>query len=53
MGIIGGNLPRHALTQMARRKINKELVEHVIKQAEQARVMGTLQYLKATAFELM
>lgn len=52
LGIIGGNLTRHALTQMTKRKINKELVEHVIKQAEQARVMGTLQYLKATAFEL-
>lgn len=31
LGIKGGNLMRHALTQMAKRKINKELVEHVIK----------------------
>ncbi|ERS41196.1 MULTISPECIES: DUF2283 domain-containing protein [Corynebacterium] len=44
LGIIGGNLPRHALTQMARRKINKELVEHVIKQAEQARVIMNFDY---------
>lgn len=53
LGIIGGNLMRHALTQMTKRKSNNELVKHVIKQAEQARVMGTLQYLKETAFELM
>ncbi|AKF27333.1 hypothetical protein YH66_07110 [[Brevibacterium] flavum] len=31
LGIMGGHLTRHALTQMAKRKITKELVEHVIK----------------------
>ena len=31
LGIVGGHFTRHALTQMAKRKIAKELVEHVIK----------------------
>ncbi|WJY68746.1 DUF4258 domain-containing protein [Corynebacterium auris] len=31
LGIVGGHLTRHALTQMAKRKITKELVEHVMK----------------------
>ncbi|MCQ9343011.1 DUF4258 domain-containing protein [Corynebacterium kozikiae] len=40
MGIVGGNFTRHALTQMAKRRINKELVKYVIKNGRTSRGNG-------------
>lgn len=40
LGIVGGYFTRHALTQMTKRRINKELVEYVIKNGSTSRGNG-------------
>lgn len=52
LGIKGGNLMRHALTQMAKRKINKELVEHVIKTGRASKGNGNTTVFKGNCIRV-
>ncbi len=53
LNIVGGNLTRHALTQMAKRKITKELVEHVIKTGKTRKGNGNTTVFKGNGIRVV
>lgn len=53
LGIVGGHFTRHALTQMAKRKIAKELVEHVIKTGRASKGNGNTTVFNGNAIRVV